>query len=129
MEVITIESRAYKELLEKIDAIARMVVMSQPETQQNPDETWVDGCEVCTYLKISERTLQRMRTEGIISYSIISGKSYYTIGELKRLLNERKIRSNEESIQELIDHHRITSQLKDKSNGKRRNSKNTDQIA
>ena len=105
MEVITIESRAYKELLEKIDAIARMVVMSQPETQQNPDETWVDGCEVCTYLKISERTLQRMRTEGIISYSIISGKSYYTIAEIKRMLNEKRIRNSEECMNDLINNY------------------------
>ena len=129
MEVITLESRAFKELLDKINAIARMVAMHHPETEENPDESWVDGCDVRTYLKISERTLQRMRTEGIISYSIISGKSYYTIGELKRLLNERKIRSNEEALQELIDHHRINTQLKGKHYGKRRNSKNTDQTA
>ena len=128
MEVITIESRAYKELLEKIDAIARMVAMNQPETQINPDETWVDGFEVCTYLKISERTLQRMRTDGVISYSIISGKSYYTISELKRLLIERKIRSNEESLQELIDNHRATTQLKSKSNGKNHQSTNVEPV-
>ena len=123
MEVITIESKAYKELLEKIDAIARMVAMNQPETQQNPDETWVDGFEVCTYLKISERTLQRMRTDGIITYSIISGKSYYTIGELKRLLNERKIRSTEEALQELINNHNLNNRQKTKPNGKNNQSK------
>ncbi|WP_370457677.1 helix-turn-helix domain-containing protein [Dysgonomonas sp. ZJ709] len=39
--------------------------------------------EVCTFLRISERTLQRLRTNGVISYSVISGKTYYIIAEIK----------------------------------------------
>jgi hypothetical protein len=41
----------------------------------------------------------------MISYSLISGKTYYTIGEIKRMLKERRIRSNEEAFQNLINNH------------------------
>lgn len=79
MEVITIDSQAYKELVSKINAIAKFVIDHQDDDTVNPDEMWVDSYEVCTFLKISERTLQRLRSNRLISYSIISGKSYYTI--------------------------------------------------
>ena len=72
MEVITIDSQAYKELVSKINAIAKFVIDHQDDDAANPDEMWVDGYEVCTFLKISERTLQRLRSNRIISYSIIS---------------------------------------------------------
>ena len=102
MEVITIDSQAYKELVSKIDTIAKFVVNHQKDETANPDEMWVDSYEVCSFLKISERTLQRMRSNRIISYSIISGKSYYTIAEIKRLLNAKKLRSTDECMNDLI---------------------------
>ena len=129
MDVITIESQAYKDLLTKINSIAKFVVNHQSDDTINPDEEWVDSYEVCTFLNISERTLQRLRTKGIISYSLISGKTYYTIAEIKRMLNEKRIRSNGEALQGLIDNHRIYTEQKRKHYGKRRNSKNTDQTA
>ena len=107
MDVITIESQAYKELVTKINAIAKFVVEHQEDDTTNPDEMWVDSYEVCTFLKISERTLQRLRSNRVISYSIISGKSYYTIAEIKKLLNERKIRSNDECLNDLIKNHKL----------------------
>lgn len=107
MDVITIESQAYKELVSKINAIAKFVVDHQEDDTTNPDEMWVDSYEVCTFLKISERTLQRMRSNRVISYSIISGKSYYTIGEIKRLLNEKKLRSTDEYLNDLVKNHQL----------------------
>jgi DNA-binding transcriptional MerR regulator len=105
MNVITIESEAYEELVSKINTIAKFVVEHQSTEVKNPDEEWVDSYEVCTFLNISERTLQRLRSNGIISYSRISGKTYYTIGEIRRVLNEKRIRSKEEALQNLIDNH------------------------
>ena len=110
MDVITIESEAYKDLVTKINAIAKFVVDHQEDDTTDPDEMWVDSYEVCTFLKISERTIQRMRSNRVISYSIISGKSYYTIGEIKRLLNERKIRSTDECMNDLINNHKLHAQ-------------------
>ena len=106
MDVITIESQAYKELVTKINAIAKFVVDHQDDDTVNPDEMWVDSYEVCTFLKISERTLQRLRTKGLISYSIISGKTYYTIAEVKRMLKERLVKSTQEALDNLIQSHK-----------------------
>jgi len=110
MDVITIESQAYKELVTKINSIAKFVIDHQDDDTTNPDEMWVDSYEVCTFLKISERTLQRLRSNRIISYSVISGKSYYTISEIKRMLNERKIRSNDECMNDLINNYKLHAQ-------------------
>jgi predicted nucleotidyltransferase len=106
MEVITIESRAYKELMDKLNSIARYVEENKPDPR-NPDNDWVDSYEVRTYLKISERTLQRLRSENIISYTVLAGKSYYTIAEIKRMLAEKQLKCNEEYIQDLIDNHKL----------------------
>ena len=110
MDVITIESQAYKDLVTKINAIAKFVVDHQDDDTVNPDEMWVDSYEVCTFLKISERTLQRLRSNRLISYSIISGKSYYTIAEIKRMLNEKRIRSTDECMNDLINNHKLYAQ-------------------
>ena len=110
MDVITIESLAYKELVSKINSIAKFVIDHQEDDTTNPDEMWVDSYEVCTFLKISERTLQRLRSNRIISYSIISGKSYYTIAEVKRMLAEKRIRSNDECLNDLINNYKSYAQ-------------------
>jgi len=107
MDVITIESQAYRELMSKINTIAKFVVEHQPSDTPNPDNEWVDSYDVCTFLKVSERTLQRLRSEGKISYSVLSGKSYYTIGEIRRMLSEKRIRSNDENLKDLIKNHKL----------------------
>lgn len=103
MEVITIESQAFKNLMSKVDTIFDYVV-SQKNTEDETDG-WVDSNEVCTFLKISDRTLQRLRSENKINYSRIRGKNYYKISEIKRMLQENLIRRSEECLQDLIQNH------------------------
>lgn len=47
-----------------------------------------------------------------LSYSIISNKSYYTIREIKRLLNAKKLHSTEKFMNDLINHHKLHAQQK-----------------
>ncbi|MBW1619044.1 helix-turn-helix domain-containing protein [Empedobacter falsenii] len=103
MEVITIESQAFKNLMSKVDTIFDYVI-SQQNTNDDED-SWVDSYEVCTFLKISDRTLQRLRSENKINYSRIRGKNYYKISEIKRMLQENLIRRSEECLQDLILNH------------------------
>lgn len=103
MEVITIESQAYKNLMSKVDTIFNYVV-SQQNTQDEED-SWVDNYEVCTFLKMSDRTLQRLRSEKKINYSRIRGKTYYKISEIKRMMDENLIRRSEDCLQNLIENH------------------------
>ena len=69
MEVITIESQAFKDLMSKVDTIFDYVISQQ--NIQDEEDSWVDSYEVCTFLKISDRTLQRLRSENKINYSRI----------------------------------------------------------
>lgn len=106
MEVITIDSEAFKELIRKIDSITDYISnKNTSNTSKELDEVWVDSYEVCTFLRISERTLQRLRSNQLISYSLLSGKTYYTIGEIKRILQERLVKTGEEALSDLINSH------------------------
>lgn len=106
MEVITMESSAFKRLTEKIETIERFVVEKSNKADEDLDSMWIDNYAVCQYLQISERTLQRLRSARSISYSMIGGKTYYTLGEIKRTLQQRLIRRNEDLLSEMIAHHK-----------------------
>jgi hypothetical protein len=108
MEVITIESQAFKDLQAKINMIAKFVVALQNKTEeQPPNDGWVDSYEVCTFMKISSKTLQRLRAANEINYSQIRGKNFYRISEIARLLNENVIRRSDEHLQDLIKNHQL----------------------
>lgn len=87
MEVITMESEVFKEIKSKIDAISDYV-LQQDKGNELSDDTWLDNYEVCTYLQISTRTLQRFRSENLITYSVIRGKIFYQFKEIKRLFGK-----------------------------------------
>jgi len=107
MDVITIESQAYKDLITKINSIAKFVIAHQEsEKEQNTDE-WVDSKEICSFLKISTRTLQRLRAARVINYSKIRGKNYYKLSEVSRLLNDHIIKSSEDCLQNLVKNHQL----------------------
>ena len=103
MEVITIESQAFKDLMSKVDTIFDYVISQQ--NIQDEEDSWVDSYEGCTFLKISDRTLQRLRSENKINYSRIRGKNYYKISEIKRMMEENLIRRSEDCLQDLIQNH------------------------
>jgi hypothetical protein len=107
MEVITMESQVFKELTAKIDMIAKFVVEHQKHEDEEVTEEWVDSYEICTFLKISTRTLQRLRAQKLISYSQIRGKNFYRLSEVKRMLDENIIRCSNECLQDLIENHKL----------------------
>lgn len=116
MEVITIDSDAYKDLIKKIDSIANYVMNKDTSnTSEELNEVWVDSYEVCTFLRISERTLQRLRSNNLISYSVLSGKTYYSLAEIKRILAERLVRSGEDSLADLIKSHQEYTESRKKN--------------
>ncbi len=112
MEVITVESVAFKELTAKIDTIAKFVSAIQSQTGEEPTDAWVDSYEVCKFLKISTKTLQRLRTANEISYSKIRGKNFYRISEIQRLLSDNIIRRSDEHLQDLIRNNRFSFEQK-----------------
>ena len=107
MDVITMESKAYKELDNKITAIADYIFNHMETARQSEEDMWVDSYEVCTFLKISEKTLQRLRVSGTIAYSNIRGRYFYKVSEIRRMLEERLVKSNKENIDNLITNHQL----------------------
>ncbi len=107
IELITFESNAYKDLDKKITAIANYVFNHAEMKKESEDDMWVDSYEVCTFLKISEKTLQRLRVSGTIAYSNIRGRYFYKVSEIRRMLEERLIRCNKENIENLITNHEL----------------------
>ena len=91
----------------KINAIADYVLNKQVADNINEDEIWVDSYEVCIFLKISDKTLQRLRVSGTIAYSNIRRRYFYKIGEIKRMLEERLIKSNSECLNDLVTNHKF----------------------
>ena len=95
MEIIVMKSGAYRELMDKIDSIEQYVRTER--TQKSvADEIWLDNAAVCTYLKVSRRTLQRYRSTGTLAYSLVGRKTYYKASEIKRLLEGKRVRRGEE---------------------------------
>lgn len=100
MGIVIMKSGDFKALMDRIEAIEKYIYKTEPK---NPplQEIWLDNEAVCAYLKISKRTLQRYRSNGVIVYSLIGKKTYYTISEIKRLLEEKRIMRNVGSLDEL----------------------------
>jgi hypothetical protein len=107
MEGITIEAQAFKELMSKINAIAKFVASIQAKAEEEPADGWVDSYEVCRFLKISEKTLQRLRATNSVSFSRIRGKNFYKVSEIQRLLENNIIRRSDEHFQDLIKNHQL----------------------
>jgi len=101
MEVVTIDSKAFCKIEEKINAIYEHIVSQQSEPIDE-DKMWVDSNALCRYLRISERTLQRLRTGGHISYSPLGGKYFYQISQIRKMLESNLIKSTEECLSELV---------------------------
>ena len=66
MKVITIDSKAYKSLVRKIDRIYEYVKnQAAPSNKSalNPDEIWIDNDEATAMLKVSGRTFTSYFTD------------------------------------------------------------------
>ena len=108
MEVLTIENSAFQMLMAKLEAMDEYIRTAKLEQQSVSDDDWVDGQAVCEYLCICDKTLQRLRSAGKITYSVIGNKYYYQIAEIKRCLKAHTIKSSEEMLKNLIASKMVT---------------------
>ena len=52
----------------------------------------MDSEQVCRYLGISGRTLQRLRSEHVNNYAAINRKLNYSLTEIRSVMKERSVR-------------------------------------
>ena len=88
MEVITIESEAFKKIMERLDRLEE----SLQNASQPSEKKWLNNKEFCEYLGISKRTAQNYRDTGIIPFSQIGSKIYYRLNDLITRLEDSKVK-------------------------------------
>jgi hypothetical protein len=59
-----------------------------PFAEQMPLSDWLDNQDVMHLLHISPRTLQSLRSNGILPFSRISNKLYYKRSDIQRILQD-----------------------------------------
>ena len=101
MEIITMESAAYKDIVGRIEEIASHVRKHSPEKRDSGTAGLLGSGEVMRLLSISRRTLQRLRDERRIRYAIIRGSCRYPPDEVERLIRENVIKASPEKLEEL----------------------------
>ena len=85
MEVITIESEAFKRIMERLDRLEE----SLQNTSQPSEKQWLNNKEFCEYLGISKRTAQNYRDTGMIPFSQIGSKIYYRLSDIINVLQKK----------------------------------------
>jgi hypothetical protein len=93
MEVITIETQAYKTLLEKIDAMHAELQRMKNLVDQLAHE-WVDNAYVMKILGIILRTLCNFVSRGKIKSSKIGKRFFYKLQEVKQMMNDQSSKKN-----------------------------------
>lgn len=62
--------------------------------QGPPEEAIIDNETFLKLMKVSRRTGQSWRDEGIISFSQIGSKIYYQMSDVQKLLDSHKIKAS-----------------------------------
>ena len=95
MEVITMESSAYKTLTEQIAEVAKFVgfiyANARENTRKRNMEPVLTSNDAARILGVSKRTLQRLRSTNGIEYIMVRGQCRYSINAIQKLVEERTI--------------------------------------
>jgi hypothetical protein len=85
VEIITKEDlmRFKRDLLVELREIIKEKTADQPQ--------WIKSPEVRKLLKISPGTLQNLRINGTLPYTKIGGVVYYSISDIEKVMQSKKI--------------------------------------
>lgn len=88
MDIIVIEKKAFETLLSESQRLARQVEILSQKCQDKRLQKWLTGEDVCDILKISQRTLQTMRSRHKICYAQLGRKFYYRPEEVELVIKQ-----------------------------------------
>ena len=86
MEIVSIEKKTFEMMVAAFGALSEKVAALRRKSDTRRMERWLTGEEVCGQLRISLRTLQKLRDRGFIGYSQIGFRFYYKPEDVKRLI-------------------------------------------
>jgi hypothetical protein len=74
MNVITMESETFKHLMDSIEGLKKTI---EEKESTNTSKEWLDNQDVCQILKVTPRTLQNYRDQGLIGFTSFNSKILY----------------------------------------------------
>lgn len=88
MEVLMLPMEQYQEIIQKLDILAR------EQTNKTNLGSLMTGKQLCEMLDVSPRTLQNYRDKGIIKFSQVGRKIYYTMEDVEIFIQMHKMGRN-----------------------------------
>lgn len=88
MEVITIQSDAFNNIIDKLDSLEKKVETFYQKNASPLEDKWLDNQDVCQLLHISKRTLQQYRTNKVLPFSQVGSKIYYKASDINEYLKK-----------------------------------------
>ena len=88
MEIITMESEAYQNLVASIKRIEQHMLNTSAKGTTLDDEVWIGTKDACKILGISDRTLQNYRTKGTIDFKHCGKFCRYRLSDVKSLITQ-----------------------------------------
>lgn len=86
MEVVTMEKKAFDLMMARYDALVQKVELLKHKANGKRLEKWLTGPEVCQQLRISQRTLQKLRDRRFLGHTQIGRQFYYDPDEVKAIV-------------------------------------------
>lgn len=83
MDIITIESGIWQQLISRIDKIERYVVESAQPVTIEDDDLWVDNIQAAHLLCVEPRTLQQYRSGGKLPYTRFGRQVRYRLSDIE----------------------------------------------
>ena len=97
MEVITIESDAFTEIVKMLNGLNDKFNKLEFDAKYPLSERWLDNQEVAQLLNVSKRTLQMYRDENLIAFSQVGNKMYYRTTDIEQFLKDNYNKIKEEN--------------------------------
>jgi hypothetical protein len=91
MEATQMLNNAIQQMLEKLELLNQKLDQSKKEPLTG---VWLDNQETCQVLKISKRTLQVYRDNGLLPYSQVGGKIYFRITDIEDHLQRHYVKAS-----------------------------------
>ena len=88
MEIVVLEKKAFEQLMDETNRLTQRVELLSRKCQDKRFQKWLTGEEVCDILKISQRSLQTMRSKHKICYAQLGRKFYYRPEEVELVIKQ-----------------------------------------
>jgi len=76
-------------LVQRMDMLSEEINSTHRKTDLLEDDQMLDNQDVMIMLKLSNRSLQRYRSNELLPYYSISGKIYYKLSDVRQFLRDR----------------------------------------